>query len=138
MTDRASKSKEIKDDVSKSKDETKTFAELLDELCGFYISIGMTYNEFWHGDIRALSAYRDAWERKREAKNQELWLQGLYNYRAYKAVMEAFSHGLAGGKGKRPEGYIDKPVPVTERERAAELKRRQEYTLRWVERGQNS
>ena len=112
--------------------------ELLEELCGFYISIGMTYTEFWHGDVRQLKFYRDAWERKREYLNQELWLQGLYNYRAHKAVMEAFAYGLGGGKGKRPDGYVEKPVPVTERERAAELKRRQEYTLRWVEQGQKS
>ena len=125
----------ITDEVSAT-DKKTTFTEVLDELCGYYLSIGMTYNDFWHGDIRQMRYYRDAWERKRANTNEELWLQGLYNYRAFKAVMEMFSYGLAGGKGKKPEGYCDRPQPITELEKEAEKKRRIEHTLRWVEKGQ--
>lgn len=121
-----------------SQKNTVKISDALDELCSYYLSIGVTYNEFWYGDFCRLKYYREAYEMQRERDNQRIWLEGLYNYRAFKAVMEMFAYGLAGGKGKKPEGYLDKPFPITEREREAERQRRIEYTRRWVEKGQLS
>lgn len=118
--------------------EPKKYSDVIDELCAFYMSIGVSYDEFWYGDYCRLKYYREAFEMQRERENQRAWLEGLYNYRAYKSVMEMFSYGLAGGKGRKPEGYLDKPFPITEREREAEKQRRIEHTLRWIEKGQQS
>lgn len=64
-------------------------------------------------------------------------MQGLYNYKAFKSVIEAFSYGMSGGKGTKPSAYPDSPIPVTEAEQKAALERNKQKTLRWVESGQH-
>jgi hypothetical protein len=77
------------------------------------MTIGVSCDEYWHGDYTNLQHYVRAHELQNEQRNQEMWLQGLYTFRAVKAVIEAFSWGLGGGKGKRPDGYIDRPIRLT-------------------------
>lgn len=124
--------------VTPSRNNEIKMSELLDELCAYYLSIGLSYDEFWNGDYCRLKYYREAFEMQRERENQRIWLEGLYNYRAFKSVMEMFAYGFNGGRGKRPEGYLDKPFPMTEREKEAERQRRIEYTRRWIEKGQHT
>ena len=79
-----------------SQKNTVKISDALDELCAYYLSIGLSYDEFWYGDFCRLKYYREAFEMQRERDNQRIWLEGLYNYRAFKAVMEMFAYGLAG------------------------------------------
>lgn len=87
-------------------------------MCAYYMAIGVPYHEFWYGDPTQLKHYAKAHELRSEQRNQEMWLQGLYNFRAFKAVIEAFSWSLGGKKGKKPDGYIDKPLRLTEKTEA--------------------
>lgn len=96
----------------------------------------MSNEEFWFGEPRLAIAYREMHEIRNEIRNQELWLSGVYNYRAFSSVAEALAYGLGGGKGKKPNQYPDEPLPITEKERQAALERNKKRTLDWVRSGQ--
>lgn len=98
--------------------------------------LGMTAQNFWEDSPYLVTAFRKLHELKREERNQELWLQGLYNYRAFSAVMEEFSYGMNGKKGSQPKGYIKEPIPLTDREKEMVKQRRIQHTLEWVRKGQ--
>lgn len=111
----------------------------LDELCVFYMAIGVSYSDFWDGDYARLPFFRKAYERRFEMENERHWLQGLYFNAALEASLAQFGFSLGGGKGKRPEAhYPEAPFAFTEGEKAAEKARNIERTRRWFERGQNS
>ena len=61
----------------------------------YYLANGMPYELFWHGDPKLAKVYREAHELKAQEINQEMWAQGLYNYKAFKSVMETFSYGMS-------------------------------------------
>lgn len=111
------------------------FGDMCDEMCPYYMSLGISYDEFWHGDYCKFKYYVKKHEYDTEDINTKLWLQGMYNYKAFEAVMNAFSYGMSGGKGKKPNGYMEYPHPFTEREKAAEKQRKIEHTLRFVAKG---
>ena len=92
--------------------------EAFEGLCPWYMAIGMSYNEFWYASPSLVVAYRDAHNLKRKMRNEELYLQGLYNYNAFSAGLENFSYGLNGKKGSRPKGYLQKPFDIGEKTQA--------------------
>ena len=81
----------------------------------------MTYDQFWEESPYLVIAYRKAYRLKREAENEQAWLEGLYNYHALAtALSNAFRKS-----GQKIHNYIEKPIdifPLTEREK----KRRKE------------
>lgn len=77
--------------------------------------------EYWEGDPYLVQAYRAAHELRNEQRNQEMWLQGLYNSRAVAVGM-----GSKDKKTKKQIEYYDKPIritPMTESEKAAEAEK---------------
>ena len=79
----------------------------------------MTADEYWHGSPELTQAYRAAYKVRKEERNWELWLQGLY---IYHAICVALSHIL--DKNSKEE-YMSEPLdifPPTEEE----IKERQE------------
>lgn len=105
-------------------------------MCPYYMAMGMSYEEFWYASPCLIKTYLKAHELKVEQRNQELFLQGLYNYKAFQAVIEEFSYGLSGKKGKKPEGYLEYPIPITEHEKEMEKQRRILHTMEIVAKGQ--
>lgn len=83
--------------------------------------MGMPSEEYWHENYK--SAYREAYKIRKEERNWELWLQGLYFYHAIAvALNNAFS------KGRKLE-YMAEPIrifPMTEEEEAEEEKKKAE------------
>lgn len=80
----------------------------------FYLSIGMTYEQYWNEDCCLVKYYREAFNLQRERKNQELWLQGMYIYEAIgdmSPVLRAMSK-----KGTKPIKYASEPYAITEKE----------------------
>lgn len=61
--------------------------------------------EFWHGDYTMLKYYERAHDYRVEEINQQLWLQGLYIYRAVGAV-------IAKTFGNKTAKYIEEPISV--------------------------
>lgn len=107
----------------------------LSKLCSFYMAIGVSYDDFWHGDPCRLKFYLRSFEYKQEQNNQNAWLFGMYNYKATQSALEEFSYGMNGRKGQRPKGYLDYPIAITDREKQAEKQRKIKHTLDFVKKG---
>lgn len=99
--------------------EVKTYSEIFDEWFPFYLSIGMSSAEYWHGDPNLPQYYRKAYKLRQEQENYLAWLNGLY---VYDATISAMTH-LSPNKNSH-KNYTEKPYPFTkeEREQAYEQK----------------
>lgn len=72
----------------------------------------MSYDEYWRMDCELVRAYRKAYEYRQEYDNSQLWLQGLYIYKAIEAQRPGWV--FYGKKTPKPEKYLEKPLAVTE------------------------
>lgn len=110
-----------------------TATEIFDKMCGFYLSIGMNYTDYWDGDCDMVKYYRDKNKLDLERKNQELWLLGGYIYSAMvnvSPVMNAFS------KKHEPFPYMEKPIelfPVAENPEEKEKRELEEKREKFAE-----
>jgi hypothetical protein len=104
-----------------------TYTEQFYEAFPYYLSIGMTYEQFWDGDPMLCKYYREAEEIRNEKKNQELWLQGMYIYEAL-ADISPVLHAFAK-KGTKPQPYTETPYAITkkQRDRIKAEKEKQEF-----------
>lgn len=91
--------------------------------CPFFISIGMTYEQFWYGDPTIardyLEAYRIQEKRAAEKTKWIMWEQGLYVYEAMcdvAPVLRAFS------KVTKPLPYPEEPWGLDKFEAQKEVK----------------
>ena len=91
-----------------------TYTEKFYELFPYYLSIGMTAEQYWDGDSTLVKYYRKAEELRNEKRNQELWLQGMYVYEAICDVAPVL-HAFAS-KGTKPAPYSSKPYALTEKQ----------------------
>ena len=90
---------------------------VFEEVCPIYMSFGMTYEQFWDGDVSAHKMYRKAMRQRVIAQNRMLWIQGMYIYDALLGVgrfTKAFSKA-------KPAPYPSEPYDLF-----AEEKRRRE------------
>ena len=104
------------------------------------MSIGVPCEEFWHGDYTYLKHYVRAFEikqeREAEQRNFDAYLAGFYNYHGLSSALGSYMWWKAGKKGKQPDGYLTKPIPITEREREADFEERKRKTIEWFKKGQ--
>lgn len=80
------------------------------ELFPYYLSIGMTYEQYWEQDCELVKYYREAAEIKQKLKNQDAWLQGAYFYEALvdaSPILRSFVK-----KGTKPVPYRDSPFDL--------------------------
>ena len=82
------------------------------EMEPYYLAIGMTHDQFWDGDPYLVHVFREAYDLKREMRNQELWLQGLYFSKALQVELYNFGQGFSKQK-RAPKKYIDRPIRIT-------------------------
>lgn len=101
-------------------EEPSSLAELFENIFPYYLSMGMTYDEFWLGRPSLARAYRKAFEMRMQRQNWEAWWQGMYIYDALVRVSPIF-RALTKGNVK-PEKYPDEPYPMT----AKDAKEREE------------
>lgn len=99
------------------------FSELADKMCPYYLSIGMSAQEYWHGDPELKKFYRQADKLKRQEKNTMLWMQGRYFLDAILCAAPALNPYYK--KGAEVHKYPEEPYPLTEKE-AKEIERRRE------------
>lgn len=92
----------------------KTYTEIFNEAFPYYLSIGMTYDLYWHGEPWLVKAYHDAYEKQLERMNYEKWLQGQYIYLAIGALTPILN---PMSKKKKPEEYLKEPLIITEKAR---------------------
>ena len=94
-----------------------------------YMSMGMTYDEFWYDTPYKAKFYREAYKLKVKHRDEEMWQQGVYIYEALckvSPILHAFSK-----KGTKPLPYSEKPYlsdvenVKTEAEKEQEIKNAQ-------------
>lgn len=76
----------------------------------YYLSIGMTEEQYWDKDCLLTKYYREAEEIRIEKANQMAWLQGIYIYDALariSPILRAFSK-----KGTKAQPYPAEPYPI--------------------------
>lgn len=96
----------------------------------------MTYDEYWNGSAELVVFYRKKSQIEQKRKNQEMWLQGLYMFRA----VETVAYNLHREKGAEVKQYLDKPIPITDAEalkqqeeaEQKELQRAKTFFANWV------
>ena len=91
-----------------------SYREKFEELFPYYLSLGMTEEQYWDRDCRLVIAYRKAAELRMSRKNQEMWLQGAYIYEALTRVSPLL-HAFAK-KGTKPAPYLVEPFAITEKQ----------------------
>lgn len=97
------------------------------------MAIGMSYDDYWNGDPDMAQAYIKAHEIKNEQKNQEMWLQGWY---VFKAIEISLYNQPAFAKPPKYEPYLKEPVritPLTEEEREAEEQKKLDEVVAYFE-----
>ena len=88
-----------------------TYTDKFNELFPYYLSIGMTEEQYWERDSQLVVAYRKAEELRTTKRNQEMWLQGAYMYEALCRVSPIL-HAFAK-KGTKPAPYLAEPYAIT-------------------------
>ena len=117
--------------------QEKTYTEIFEECFPFYLAIGMSFAEYWEGDVSLTRYYRKAYRIKQDEINHNAWLQGLY---VYDAISTALHNALRGfGKSKPPaKDYAKQPYEFnkknkTEQEKAKEVAIEQDKAAAWME-----
>ncbi|MBR0144330.1 MAG: hypothetical protein IJM21_09180 [Clostridia bacterium] len=84
---------------------------MFEEVCPYYLAIGMSLDEYWNGSPHLAKVYRAAHRLKAEEENQKAWLQGLY----IKSALDSSLSALFGKRGNRGTGYLEKPLELFEK-----------------------
>lgn len=95
---------------SNKKEKLSSYTEVFEKQCPFFMSIGMSYQEFWYEDCWIANYYLKAYTIKKDQINEQLWLQGMYVFEAIlcaSPVLHAFSK-----KGTKPLKYPKEPYPL--------------------------
>lgn len=91
-----------------------SYQKLFEEQCPIYMSMGMSYDEFWFGEPERVKYYRKAHEIKKKQMNEQLWLQGLYIYEAFCDVSPILV--TMPKRGAKILPYSETPYALTQNE----------------------
>ena len=83
---------------------------------------GMTYEQYWDGDVSAHKMFKRAAKLRRKQTNEDAWLQGAYIYEALCAASSLFR----GMKPSKPHKFREEPYDIFEED----SKRREEEAAR--------
>lgn len=87
--------------------------DYLNELCPQAMSLGMSLDEYWHGDPANINFYIKAEEHRQRKLNSQFWLQGAYVYYALCCASPMFN-SLA--KDHKPKKYLTEPFAMSKEE----------------------
>ena len=93
---------------NKQRVESTPLTKIFERECPYYMSYGMSYEEFWYDDCFKVYFYREMYKIKLKNEDRNMWKQGMYIYEALcdvSPVLHAFSK-----KGTKPLPYRDKPM----------------------------
>jgi hypothetical protein len=114
--------------------KAESFASIFEKVFPFYISIGMSPEQFWDGDVSLVKAYRKAYEYKKQEWNVQAYLNGMYVYDALLRVSPIL-HAFAK-KGAKPIPYRDQPIEIYsnhQQQQKAKVDKSREMQLKMVE-----
>ena len=114
--------------------QDKTYGEIFEEKCPFYLAIGMSSAEYWEGDPSLARYYRKAYKIRQEEINNNAWLQGMYIYDAMSTAL----YNALRGKNSKAKVYAQQPYDFankekSEFEKAKEVEIEQEKAVAWME-----
>lgn len=122
------------------KKEEQSYSEIISNVCPDYLAMGMTLEEFWHGDSDYFEYVRKAHKLRCQHENYNAWLQGVYIYNALQCVAPMYRDLV---KDHRADKYFTEPIEIypkettaAEKERAEDVKELEnQATIRaWVDR----
>ena len=93
------------------------------EACPQYLAMGMSYEQYWDGDVYAHKAYRKAKKMRMREQNQIAWLQGMYVYEAIADLapaLKAFAKGKPRPYSKEPYDLFKEDIKAREEREAKE------------------
>lgn len=98
------------------------------------MSLGMTYEEFMHGDVRMIGAFLEAskikTKRERDEANFNSWLLGKYIYEAVGRLAPVLNFGA---KKPIPIDYLSEPFSFNDSDKKEEHKENEEEQKRNAE-----
>lgn len=111
-------------DIGDGEDEDAhvPFYKTFEKLCPYYMSIGMTYEQFWDGEAELPKYFREAHELRLREQNRMMYYQGAYVYSAVLALVPVLR---PLSKAKEPAPYLDDVIPLSAKE-AEEIKERKD------------
>ena len=89
------------------------YTDIFEKKFPYYLSIGMTEEQYWDMDCCLVKFYREAEEIRRERVNQEMWLQGMYFYDALSRISPVL-HAFAR-KGTKAQPYVEEAYPISKK-----------------------
>ena len=94
--------------------------ETFEQACPYYMMFGMTYEQYWNGDVSAHKAYRKRYlledEQRKTSQNLSAWLNGLY-------VARAIGSAFNGKKSAYPNEPIKLFTTMEERREEKRLEK---------------
>lgn len=87
-----------------------------------YMTMGMSYEEYWQGPAWLAKAYRDAFEIRRKQEEWARWRQGAYVFNAILCAAPVIKPFV---KDAKPGNYPEEPWPLTEEEAREQQERAQ-------------
>lgn len=88
--------------------------------------MGMTWEQYWDGDVWMAQDFRKAHKMKLEAENRNAYIHGMYTYAAIASmvpVLRPFS------KAKKPEDYLTEPLDLYGKEVKPKQESKEEKTM---------
>lgn len=107
------------------------YTDIFDKVCPYYMHIGMTWDDFWHGEPDMCKFYREKNKLDIKQRNSELWLQGFYVYTAILNSSPAFNFF---GKKRDINPYMEEPLDLFG-EKEKEIKKKEEDNQQKMENG---
>jgi hypothetical protein len=98
--------------------ENLTTGQVMDILAPYYLSIGMSLDEYWNGDPELVLTYIQAETFRVRKKQREMWFEGIY---IHKSIISALD---------KDTQYFDAPLPDTVEDVEKERNRRKELELK--------
>ena len=84
-----------------------SYTEVFYQCLPYYLSMGMSADEFWNCDPRMYEVYRKLDRINNEKENERLWIQAAYIY----DVMLRIAPSL-GLQPQKPEPFLEKPFTL--------------------------
>lgn len=96
---------------TKGLEESEPFSptKLFNAQCPVFMSMGMSYDEYWNCSAERTRAYKEAYKIKRQQMNQQLWLGGMYVAHAIAATVG----NMLSGKSAQKTEYPREPLPLS-------------------------
>jgi len=127
MGDRLTDGENAKGDQTKQAG-TISVDQVFDELFPYYLSYGMTPEEYWDGPVGLKTAYRKSFEiraeRDERIADRNGWLNGLYVKHALESVYLLVNGFVPKNTESIP--YPEKPILQEEREKEEKRKQQEE------------